>query len=195
MSSDAQPRRSTPFRDGVIVMGTLLAVMWVLEVVDVASGNALDHYGIVPRDPGQLPHLLAAPWLHYGWGHLMSNTLPFLVLGVITWLGGARTWLLVTVVTALTSGLLVWLIAPTHTITAGASGVVFGYLAYLLVRGFFNRSPWQVLVAVVVFAFYGTALFGLIPGAAGISWQGHLGGALGGVLCAWWQGRRTPSRI
>ncbi|MDO5082618.1 rhomboid family intramembrane serine protease [Arachnia propionica] len=191
MSTHTEPRRSTPFRDGLIVMGGMLAVMWVLEIIDVASAHSLDQYGIVPRRVDQLLHLLSAPWLHYGWGHLMSNTLPFLVLGMVTWLSGFREWLTVTVLSLLGSGLLVWLIAPNATITAGASGLVFGYLAYLLVRGFFRRNGWQILIAVIVFAFYGTALFGVIPGAAGISWQGHLGGALGGVLAAWLPTRGT----
>ena len=190
MSSHAGPRPSTPFRDGLVVIGGLLAVMWVLELIDAASFHALDQYGIVPREVDQLPHLLSAPWLHFGWGHLMSNSLPFLVLGMVTWLGGLRQWLTVTTLSILGSGLLVWLIAPAGTITAGASGLVFGYLAYLLVRGFFSRTGWQILVAVVVFAFYGTALLGVLPGAAGISWQGHLGGALGGVLAAWLPTRR-----
>lgn len=189
MSSYAEPRRATPFRDGLIVVGGLLVAMWVLEIIDAASFHALDQYGIVPRELDQLPHLLSAPWLHYGWGHLMSNSLPFLVLGMVTWLGGLREWLTVTVLSILGSGLLVWLIAPAGSITAGASGLVFGYLAYLLVRGFFTRSGWQILIAVVVFAFYGSVLLGILPGAAGISWQGHLGGALGGVFAAWWQSR------
>lgn len=185
MSTSELGYATQPLRQGVIVIGGMLAVMWALEIIDAASFQALDQFGIAPREFGYLPHILTAPWLHFGWSHIINNSIPFLVLGLIVWLGGVRRWLFVTAACVLSSGLLVWLIAPEHTITVGVSGLIFGYLAYVLVRGFFTRSIWQLLVAVVVFSFYGSVLFGLLPGAAGISWQGHLGGALGGIWAAW----------
>lgn len=193
MTAELRPRRS-PLTTALVVMGGLLALMWGLEAVDQATRLPLDAYGIRPRDVDYLPHLLSAPWLHFGWGHLINNSIPFLVLGVLNFLAGAVRWLVTTASSILSSGLLVWLIAPTGTITAGASGLVFGWLAYLLVRGFYTRKLGQIALAAVVFLFYGGILWGVLPGAAGVSWQGHLGGFLGGALAAWWLHSRRRRR-
>ncbi len=193
MSAEQRTQRS-PLVTALCVIGALLAVMWGLEAIDQATRNSLDAYGIRPRDVDYLPHLFSAPWLHFGWGHLINNTIPFLVLGVLNFLAGVTRWLVTTASSILSSGLLVWLIAPAGTITAGASGVVFGWLAYLLVRGFYTGKLGQIALAVVVFLFYGGILWGVLPGAAGVSWQGHLGGFIGGVLAAWWLHSRARRR-
>ncbi|MFD0865952.1 rhomboid family intramembrane serine protease [Tessaracoccus lubricantis] len=166
-------------------MGGLLAVMWALELLDSVTLNALDSYGIEPRQASDLPNVLWAPLLHFGWAHLISNSVPFLVLGVLTYLSGAVRWVVTTVVSTVVSGLTAWLLSGVGTITAGASGVIFGYLTYLLVRGIFTRRISQILIAVVVFALYGTVLLGVLPGVPGVSWQAHLGGAVGGVIAAY----------
>lgn len=188
MTTRAAPERRThPVVKAVIVIGTLLALMWVAELFDQATGNSLDALGIVPRQLGSLDNILLAPWLHFGWLHLIGNSGPFLVLGVLTYLAGLGRWLVTTAASILGSGLLAWLVAPVNTITAGASGLVFGWLAYLLVRGFFTRRPGQVALAVVLLLVYGGVLVGVLPTASGVSWQGHLGGAVGGAAAAWWQ--------
>lgn len=180
------PERRRPTPGGAaVVMGLAVALLWGLEIVDQSSGNSLDAYGIHPRTEQGLWEILTAPLLHFGWGHLLSNTVPFFVLGLLILVSGVKEWLVATAAAVLCSGLLVWLIAPDRSVTAGASGVVFGWLTYLLVRGFFTRRPGQILLAVVVFAFYGGVLLGALPGQAGVSWQGHLGGAIGGLLAAW----------
>ncbi len=186
--------RPNSFGTGLVVVGGALAVMWVLEIIDQASFNALDQFGIIPRQLDQLPHLLTAPWLHFGYGHLISNSIPFLVLGMMTWLGGMRQFVTATVLSVLGSGLLVWLISPPYSITVGVSGVVFGYLVFVLVRGFYTRSSGQIALAVVVFFFYGSVLLGVFPGASGVSWQGHLGGAIGGFLAARMQRKQIDLR-
>lgn len=171
-------------------MGLAVVLLWVLEIVDQSTGNSLDPYGIEPRTADGLWRILTAPFLHYGWDHLVSNTLPLFVLGTLICLSGLRELVLATIAAVLGSGLLVWLIAPDNSITAGASGVVFGLLSYLLVRGFFTRRPGQILLALGVLAVYGSVLLGVLPGQEGVSWQAHLGGAIGGVLAAWLVGRR-----
>lgn len=186
--------RTHPVVRALTVIGALVVLMWVLEVVDQATGNSLDPLGIRPRDVDSLGSIVVAPWLHYGWGHLISNTGPFLLLGVLTYLAGVVRWLVTTALSILGSGLLAWLISPPGTITAGASGLVFGWLAYLLVRGFFTRRPGQIALAVVLLLVYGGILVGLLPTASGVSWQGHLGGALGGAAAAWWQHGRSGRR-
>lgn len=194
MSSPATDTRPTLGR-ALIVVGGILAVMWALEFLDAVTLNALDSFGIQPRQLSELPNILWAPLLHFGWPHLISNSVPFLVLGVLTYLSGTGRFVATTLISAIVSGLTAWLLAPPGSITAGASGVIFGYLTYLLVRGFYTRKIGQILLAVVVFAIYGTVLLGVLPGTPGVSWQAHLGGAVGGVLSAWWLHGRDLRRI
>ncbi|MEU0148682.1 rhomboid family intramembrane serine protease [Streptomyces sp. NPDC006288] len=166
------------------VMLAWVALLWVLEGVDVATGNSLDSYGVSPREPAELADIVPAAFLHSGWEHVASNSVPLLVLGFIAALGGAARFAAVVLVVIVTSGLGVWLTAPPNTVTLGASGVVFGLLGYLLVRGFVDRSPLDIVVGVVVAAVYGSLLWGVLPTDSGISWQGHLFGLVGGVAAA-----------
>ncbi len=165
--------------NGLLAVAAMVAVMWLLEVVDVIAGHRLDAYGIEPRSAEGLPEVVSAPFLHLGFDHLVSNTVPFAVMGAAIALSGAVRVLLVTAVVALVSGLGVWLIAPAGTTTLGASGLVFGYATYLLLRGVFNRSAFEIAIGVVV----GVVLGGLLP-QEGISWQAHFFGAVGGVIAA-----------
>ena len=183
---------STPVREeprplvkAIAVNVGIVAVMWLLELIDQLTRNSLDRFGIQPRDFTELGDIFLAPWLHFGWAHIASNSIPFIVLGVIIYLSGAMRWVVTTLVTAVVSGLTVWLISPPNTNTLGASGIVFGFLTYVLVRGFFTKKLGQILIALVVLAVYGGILWGVLPTQEGVSWQGHLGGAIGGVLAAW----------
>lgn len=179
------PQRTRPsFGQGFVVMLGLVAVMWVLEGVDQATGNALDPFGIEPREPGSIDHVLWAPWLHGDFAHLASNSVPFLVLGTLVAMDGWRRWFATTAWVIAFSGGLVWLVSPANSITLGASGIVFGWLLYVMVRGVYTRKPGQIATGVVLFFFYGGLLWGVFPGTPGISWQAHLGGALGGVVAA-----------
>lgn len=171
-------------RPGLVLVAGMAALMWVVEVVDLLAGGRLDGLGIVPRDPDGLVGIVLAPFLHVGFGHLAGNTLPLLVLGATVALGGALRVALVTAVVALVAGLGVWLLAPAGTVHLGASGLVFGYAAYLATRGLFSRRPVQLAVGVLVVLVWGTTLLGGLVPASGVSWQGHLFGALGGVAAA-----------
>ncbi len=173
-----------------ISMALIVGFLWLLEAVDQASGNSLDQYGITPRTDDGLVGVFAAPFLHGGWEHLASNSVPFFVLGVIVLLDGWRAWLTVTLTIVVVSGATVWLVSPAGSLTLGASGVVFGWLTYLIVRGVYTRAPGQVALGVVVFLFYGGLLWGVLPTDELVSWQGHLGGAIGGVIAAGRQRRR-----
>jgi membrane associated rhomboid family serine protease len=180
------PSTTNPAGRSAAVMAGVVAMMWLLEVIDMAAGGALDALGIHPRSVEGLWQIFTAPWLHHGWAHLLSNTLPLLVLGWLVLMDSTRTWLVSGFVITVCSGLAVWLFSPPASVTVGASGVVFGWLAFLLVKGLFTRNLGDIVLAVIVFFVYGGVLWGLLPGAAGISWQAHLGGAIGGVLAAWW---------
>jgi membrane associated rhomboid family serine protease len=168
----------------------MAAVMWLEEIVDQLAPGDWDRYGIRPRDPDGLEGIVTAPFLHGGFDHLLANTVPFLVLGAAIAFSGAARVALVTVLVMVVGGLGTWLVAPAGTVHIGASGLVFGFAAYLVARGAFSRSLAQIALGVVVLAVWGTSLLqGLVP-QDGISWQGHLFGAVGGVLAAWLLERR-----
>jgi membrane associated rhomboid family serine protease len=185
MGPPAAPRRTdSPALRGFALVAGMAAVMWVVEIADQVSDGRLDSHGIEPREVDGLDGVVFAPFLHAGWDHLIGNTIPFLLLGFAIALGGLARVATVTVIVALVGGLGTWLVAPANTVHIGASGIVFGYAAYLVARGIYSRSPVQIALGVAVLAVWGTTLLrGLVP-EDGISWQGHLFGAIGGVLAA-----------
>ena len=170
--------------NGVILVVAMVAVMWMSEAVDAILPANLDELGIVPRTDDGLAGIAAAPFLHVGFGHLISNTVPFVAMGAAIALSGLRRIALVTLLVALVSGLGTWLIAGSGSVHLGASGLVFGYGTYLLARGFFERSWLAFATAAVVGVLFGGALLGGLVPQEGISWQAHLFGAIGGVLAA-----------
>lgn len=168
---------------GKLIVGWV-ALLWVLEAVDQASGNALDTFGVQPRRMDELLDVIPSAFMHFGFDHLIANTLPLLILGFLAALRGIGRFLSVALIIIVTSGIGVWLIAPAGSNTAGASGLIFGLFGYLLVRGFVDRRITDVALGAVVAVFYGSILWGVLPTEAGISWQGHLFGLVGGVLAA-----------
>ena len=168
-----------------------VAVLWVIEIVDAAMGNDLDQYGVQPRESDGLLGILFAPLLHGGWDHLSANTVPALVLAFLVLISGIARGLLVTAIIWLVGGIGVWLVAPSNTVHLGASVLIFGWLVYLMVRGIFTRRAGEIILGMVLFFMYGGLLLGVLPGQPGISWQGHLFGAIGGALAAWLVGERT----
>jgi membrane associated rhomboid family serine protease len=181
---DPQPAAASSRRTALAILAALVSLMWVLEIVDLALDHRLDQYGIEPRDVDGLDGVVTAPFLHVGFAHLIGNTLPFVVMGVLIAFEGPLRLVGVTVITALVSGLGTWLIAPEGTIHLGASGVVFGYATYLIARGAFNRRLVEIGIGVAVAVIWGGALLAGLEPQQGISWQGHLFGAIGGVVAA-----------
>jgi membrane associated rhomboid family serine protease len=169
---------------GLVVVAMMLAVMWAVEIVDLIPGTPFDRWGIRPRSVRGVFGIPAAPFLHVSFGHLIANTIPFLVLGGAIALGEVRHFVEVTVIVGIVSGLGVWLFGAGNSIHLGASGLVFGYLAYLVSRGVIARNVWWVLGGLLVLGFYGWMIWGLLP-TPRVSWLGHLFGAVGGVLAAW----------
>ena len=168
-------------------------VLWVVEFYDQMTGERLDADGIVPRNVDGLEGIVWAPLLHAGWPHLIANTLPFVVFGFLVLANGIGRFVLVTAVIWVVAGLGVWFTAPYGSVTVGMSGVIFGWLTYLLVRGFFARSGAQIVLALVVFFLWGGILLGVVPGQEGVSWQGHLFGAIAGIFAAWLLARRATT--
>jgi membrane associated rhomboid family serine protease len=179
---------------GLRLLALLVGLMWLSEIIDTAMNGALDQYGIISRDPEGLLGVVTAPFLHLGFGHLISNTLPLVTLGALIAIGGAARLLSVAAIVTVIGGFGTWLVSPPNTITIGASGLVFGFAAYLIARGIFNRRLGQVLVGVLVVLVWGSALLGGLLPQDGISWQGHLFGAIAGVLAAWILAEDKPKR-
>jgi membrane associated rhomboid family serine protease len=168
--------------------------MWAVEVVDVIVGYQLDQYGIEAREPDGLDGIVTAPFLHVGFGHLISNTIPFVIMGALIAFEGTRRLLAVFAIVALVSGLGTWLVAPEGSIHVGASGVVFGFATYLIARGWFNRRTRQIAIGLGVLVIWGGVLVGGLQPREGISWQGHLFGAIGGLVAARVLARRDAGR-
>ena len=170
--------------EGLILLASIVAVMWIIEAINSIDGQALDSDGLHPRNLDRLWGIATAPFLHASFAHLIDNTIPFVFMGVIIALRGAVRLALVTAIVIILGGLGTWLIAPAGSVTVGASGVVFGYATYLLTRGLFDRSWLEILVGIVVGVVWGAALISSLVPHTGISWQGHLCGAIAGVLAA-----------
>jgi len=191
--SNPRPRRGQTQREGVRLLVGIVAVMWVLEIINTADSNGLDGDGIYARNLGRLWGILTAPLIHASFGHLISNTIPLVFMGAIIALHGAARLGLVTAIVVVLGGLGTWLISPSGVSTIGASGLVFGYATYLLARGFFDRSLLELLTGLIVGAIWGTVLIASLVPQQHISWQGHLSGAIAGVIAAYLLRRERPA--
>ena len=186
--ADPGPRRWP----ALVLLWSFVALMWVVEAADrvivelVGPRQTLDDYGVQPLSTDGLLGIVFQPLLHGDWAHLIGNSIALLVLGSIIALSGIRPLLSVTLISWLASGVVSWLLGGAGTVHIGASGIVFGYIFYVIVRGFFSRRILHLVIGLVIGFYYGLeALAGLSPMLAGVSWQGHLGGAVGGVASAY----------
>ena len=167
------------------ILGGFVGLLWIIQILNsVLFHGHLANLGIHPRTLAGLWGILFAPFIHVSFAHLIANTIPLSVLGWFVMLRQKRDLITVSVLAALVGGLGTWLIAPALTVHVGASILIFGYLGYLLFRGIFERRFWPILGSIVTFFLYGGALFGVMPGQIGVSWQGHLFGLLGGIIAA-----------
>lgn len=175
------------------VLGGALVAMWVVFIATWMSGGALLSLGIIPRTAIGLRGILFAPFLHANINHLLANSIPFVILGWLVMLRDSRHFLPVTAVAMLASGSVAWLFGAPGSVHIGASGVVFGYLGFLMLSGWYARSIGSILLSIIVTVLWGGLIMGVMPGNAGISWQAHLGGFLGGVITAREFRTRRPS--
>lgn len=173
-------------RRHALILGVIIASLWLIELLDlITPGGTLDIYGIQPRTWHGLRNILFAPLLHAGFGHLLANTIPLIVLGWLVMLRGEQEFAVVTLAGVIVSGLGVWLLGGANTIHLGASGVIFAYMGYLLTRGLRERSLQSIAFAVIAFLLYGGMIRGVLPGQDGVSWLAHMFGFLGGGLAAY----------
>jgi membrane associated rhomboid family serine protease len=186
------PARIKP---AVITIGAFGAVLVIMQIVNSIMGYRLvNALGIEPRTLGGLWGVLGAPLVHNGWGHLAANIVPLLIFGFLILVSRWQQFVAVTVLVWLVSGIGVWLTGPSGSVVVGASTLVFGWLAFLVLRGVFSRHVAQIVLGVVLLALWGGIFWGLLPGKEGISWQGHLFGALGGALAAFLVARADGPR-
>jgi membrane associated rhomboid family serine protease len=179
------PFTPTSWGGALQVMLGLAAVLWIVQIVNAGDGYGLDRFGLRPRTTDGLVGVLASPFLHASYGHLLANTGPFVLIGWAILLSGVRPFLIVSAIVIVVGGLVTWLIAPSGTIV-GASGLIMGWLGYLIARAIFSRRIVWIAGAVLVFFFFGGLFGGLLPSLdQHVSWQGHLFGFLSGVLAGW----------
>jgi membrane associated rhomboid family serine protease len=168
----------------VSILAALIAIMWGLEILDQSIfRHGLDTLGILPRQLIGLRGILFAPFLHGSFAHLAANTIPFLILGWLVMTQSIADFTIVSIICMVVGGLGTWAFGA-NGLHIGASGVIFGYLGFLLARAYFDRRLSSGAIALLVGSTYGTVLWGVFPSTPGISWEGHLFGFLGGILAA-----------
>jgi membrane associated rhomboid family serine protease len=177
------------------LLGAWVALLWGINLVNTLGGHWLDGLGIHPRTLFGLLGIVFAPFLHASWGHLLANTTSLLVLGWLVMLRRTRGFISVAAISALVAGLGTWLIGGAATVHLGVSSVIFGLLGFLLSRGVFEKKLLSILGTLLGVVAFGGALRGLFPGMAGISWEGHLFGFLGGILSAWLVVGSSPASV
>ncbi|MCP1386961.1 rhomboid family intramembrane serine protease [Corynebacterium sp. TA-R-1] len=160
-------------------------VIWAVYLVNlIAFGGNLLYLGIHPLELSGLPFIFTSPLLHGSLEHIISNTIPGAIFAFLVGYSGKRVFWEVTAFVVIVGGLGTWVFGGIGTNHIGASGLVYGWLAYLLVRGFFNRSGSQITLGLTLGFFYSGLIWGVLPGTPGVSWQAHLFGAVGGVIAA-----------
>lgn len=190
-TTPSRPQPPATWKVGAVTIVSFVALLYLVEAWDSLHNQELDQDGIRPLETDGLSGILWAPLLHANWAHLFANTGPALVLGFLVTLCGFGRFVLATAIIWLGGGLGTWLIGNigsprgVESVHIGASGLIFGWLTFLIVFGFFTRHVWQILVGVAVLFVYGGVLWGMLPGTFGVSWQGHTSGAIAGVCAAY----------
>jgi membrane associated rhomboid family serine protease len=175
----------------ITILGGFVSLLWMIEIVDVfLFQGGLNSYGVRPRSLDGLEGILFMPFLHGSFAHLAANTLPFVTFGWLIMLQEISDFFVVSAITILVSGLGVWLTGAPNSVHIGASGLIFGYFGFLMLRGYFERSFTSIFVSLIVGFFYGSLISGVLPSQPGVSWQAHFFGFVGGVLAAQFLGRR-----
>ncbi len=171
----------------------IVVLLWAVELLNIFMGHRLVSWGIVPRTLSGLIGIPLAPILHGGIWHAISNTIPLILLGSLTLLGGKGRFWETTIYITLLTGLLVWLFArDAHHV--GASGLVFGYFGVILARAAIERSFTSIFLGLVTVMFYGGLIWGILPMRSHVSFESHLFGLIAGVLIVWLEAKLDRSK-
>ncbi len=181
--NSGRPPRGRYMRSSIFLILGFLAVIWAVELLNGFMDHQLSEWGILPRTTRGLVGIPLSPILHGSFNHVLSNTIPFLVLGGLVGLRGSQALMGVSLFVIAVGGVAVWLLGRT-AIHVGASGLVFGFFGYLVASGWYDRRPSSILVAIAVIVLYGGLLFGVLPTLSFVSWEAHLFGLIAGVLAA-----------
>ncbi|AOM41795.1 rhomboid family intramembrane serine protease [Xenorhabdus hominickii] len=172
------------FKQRFHILIGLVSILIIIQLLDTLTGGALSHFGIIPRYAQGLIGIPLSPFLHGNWEHLLSNIPALLVLSALLMTHSIRYYVLASLFIIFTEGTLVWLFGHT-AIHIGASGWIFGLWGLLLANAFFLRRAKDFLFAILVFVYYGSIVFGLLPWQEGISTEGHIFGVIAGLLFSW----------
>lgn len=170
-------------RVGLRIAIGFVVVIWAVFAAEVVSGGRLAYFGIHPLDPSSLPFIFTSPLLHADLSHIISNTTVGAVFAFLVGCSGKRVFWEVTLICTVIGGFGTWVFGGIGTNHIGASGIIYGWLAYLIVRGIFNKSVREIILGVVLAFTYSGLVWGVFPTSTAVSWQGHLFGAFGGILC------------
>ena len=169
----------------ITILGTIIVILWVVQIVNTFLDGQLNYYGgIHPQSTSGLSGIFFAPFLHGSYAHLVANIVPLISLGWLIMLRGINDFFFVSIVTIIVSGLGIWYVGSPDSIHIGASGLIFGYFGFLLLRSLFDFSILSVLFALLAFFLYSGLIWGILPADPDISWEAHLFGFLGGILAA-----------
>ncbi len=160
-----------------------VVLIWVIELINFSIGHRLSDWGILPRTIKGLKGIPLSPFLHASLIHIMMNTIPLAVLGGFVILHGRQIFFEISIIIILVSGTALWLFGRS-SYHVGASGLIFGYFGYLVLRAWYDRSLKSFIIAFVTVFLYGGIIWGLLPTFSRISWEGHLFGLLAGILAA-----------
>lgn len=193
IGTDAE-RTIAEARKALWVMVAALGVLWAVQLLNWTVGYHLSQdYGIRPRNLDSLPDIFTAPFLHFSWAHIEGNSGPLFIFGFLAAYRGVPKFLGLTALVVVASGLGAWFTEPANSVGAGASGVVFGYFGYIIVRGAFDRHVIDIVIGIVMAVCFAYQFSVLLP-AKGIGWQAHLFGFVGGIVGGWvFRDRRRPT--
>lgn len=174
-------------KKSLIIALWAVAIIWAVYILNIIVFFAeFKSLGIRPRETLGLIGIPLSPFLHASWGHLIGNSIPLFILTFLIVQFYNKLWIPVSIFSVFLGGFAVWLFAQSNSVHIGASGVIFSYIGFLLFSGIFRRSPKAIIIGLIILLLYGgTLIFGVLPKQPGISWQGHLFGAIAGIIAAY----------
>lgn len=185
------------FFGSLVIPAILVTLMWAVKIVEISLNVELGRYGLVPHTAQGLLGILTLPFLHGGWEHLMANSVPVIVLGTALYYFYPTLANRVMLVSYLGSGLLTWCLGDPSTTHVGASALIYSLNLFLIISGFIRGNRQLTVIALIMVFLYGSFIWGMIPSLArpqNISWEGHLSGAIIGVVLAFLLRKEGPQK-